>query len=56
MRILCILFKSFLLSHSQQPSPYRNKNMEISRESAETSALIGGKGGGDIYIFVLCRN
>ncbi len=34
MRILCILFKSLLLSHSQPPSPYRNKDMEISCESA----------------------
>ncbi len=33
MRILCILFKS-LLSHSQPPSPYRNKDIEISCESA----------------------
>ena len=30
MRILCIPFKSLLLSHSQLPNPYRNKDMEIS--------------------------
>ncbi len=35
MRILCILFKSLLLSHSQPPSPYRNTDMEISCESAD---------------------
>ncbi len=34
MRILCILFKSLLLSHSQPPSPHKNKDMEISCESA----------------------
>ena len=33
MGILCILFKSLLLSHSQPRSPYRNKDMEISCES-----------------------
>ena len=27
MRILCILLKSLLLSHSQPPSPYTNKDM-----------------------------
>ena len=30
MRILYILFNSLLLPHSQQPNPYRNKDMEIS--------------------------
>ena len=30
--ILCILFKSLLLSHSHPTSPYRNKYIEISCE------------------------
>ncbi len=55
MRILCILFNSLLLNHSQPPSTYRNKDMEISRESVETTERFnrrgGGGGGGDIYIF-----
>ena len=34
MRILCILFESLLLCHSQSTSPCRNKDMEISCESA----------------------
>ncbi len=38
MRILCILFKSLLLSHSQPPSPYRNKDMEISCESGDAES------------------
>ena len=33
MRVLCILFKSLLLSYYQPPSPCRNKDMEISCES-----------------------
>ena len=33
MKILCILFKSLLFSHSQPSFPYRIKDMEISRES-----------------------
>ena len=35
--ILCILFKSLLLSHSHPISPYRNKYIEISCEG--TAAL-----------------
>ena len=34
MGILCILFKSLLLSHSQPPTPCRNKNIEVCCESA----------------------
>ena len=34
MRILCIPFKIYCSANSQPPSPSRNKDMEISCESA----------------------
>ena len=40
MRVLCILFKSLLLSYYQPPSPCRNKNMEISCESPAPPARV----------------
>ena len=43
MRVLCILFKSLLLSHSQLPYPYRNKDMEISYESTDHVVRTKGK-------------